>query len=73
MSSQTIYVSLLNEGTAVWKPVEAERSADGTFRIVSEMLADEEWAFKSGEKVTVRQHAFSDGETGLVADRRAAS
>jgi len=32
---------------------------------------DEEWALKPGELVVVRQHVFSDGIKGLVADRLA--
>jgi hypothetical protein len=35
------------------------------------MPDDEEWAFKPGELVVVRQHVFSDGKRGLVADRLA--
>jgi hypothetical protein len=71
MSPETIYVPLVNEGTTVWRPVEAEQSADGTFRILSEMPEDEEWGFRSGAKVVVREHVFSDGTRGLVADRQA--
>lgn len=71
MRSETIYIPLLGEGTPVWKPVVAERLLDGTFRILGEMPDDEEWAFKPGELVVVRQHVFSDGKSGLVADRLA--
>jgi|KBSMisStandDraft_5_1062788.scaffolds.fasta_scaffold1325115_1 hypothetical protein len=71
MLSETIHVPLLDEGTEVWRPVPAEPSLDGTFRILGEMPDDEEWAFKPGELVVVRQHVFSDGKRGLVADRLA--
>jgi hypothetical protein len=71
MHSETIYIPLLGEGTPVWKPVAAELLLDGTFRILGEMPDDEEWAFKPRELVVVRQHVFSDGKSGLVADRLA--
>ncbi len=69
MLSETIYVPLLNEGTPVWRPVAAERLRDGTFRILTEMPDDEEWAFKPGETVAVRMHTFSGGKIGLAAER----
>jgi hypothetical protein len=71
MSPETIYVALVNEGTTAWRPVEAEQSADGTFCILSETPEEEEWAFKSGQKVVVKHHVFADGTRGLVADREA--
>jgi hypothetical protein len=71
MQSETIHIPLLNEGTRVWRPVMAERSLDGTFRILGEMPDDEEWAFKPGDNVVVKQHAFPDGLSGLIADRLA--
>ena len=61
MMSETIHIRLLGEGTAVWRPVAAERLHDGTFRILGEMPEDEVWAFKPGEMVVTRQHVFSDG------------
>ena len=71
MPSETIHIPLLGEGTPVWRPVPAEQLLDGTFRILGEVPDDEEWAFKPGELVVVRQHVFSDGIKGLVADRLA--
>ena len=71
MSDQTIFVKLLNEGTTVFRPVAAERLTDGLFRIVGERPNDEEWAFGPGQKVAVKQHIFSDGTSGLIADREA--
>ena|ERR1035438_3290254 len=71
MPSETIHISLLGEGTAVFRPVAAERLHDGTFRILGEMPDDEEWAFKPGEIVHTRQHVFSDGMKGIVADQLA--
>lgn len=71
MPSETIYVRLLGEGTAVWRPVAAERLHDGTFCILGEMPDGERWAFKPGEMVVTRQHVFSDGLRGIVADQLA--
>jgi hypothetical protein len=71
MQSETIYIPLLNEGTRAWRPVVAQRSLDGTFRILGEMPDDEEWAYKPGDNVVVKQHVFSDGLSGLIADRLA--
>jgi len=69
MPLETIHIPLLGEGTAVWRPVAAERLPDGIFRILGEMPDDEEWTFKPGEMVVVRQHIFSDGMERMVADR----
>jgi hypothetical protein len=69
MHFETIYIPLVGEGTSVWRPAAAERLLDGTFRVLGKIPDDEEWAFKPGELVVVRQHVFSGGESGLVADR----
>jgi len=37
MPSETIHISLLGEGTPVWRPVPAEQLLDGTFRILGEV------------------------------------
>jgi len=71
MRSPTIHVPLLNEGTTVSRPVRAEQLSDGSFRILGPIPADEEWAFAPGDRVVVKPHLFSDGATGLVADRLA--
>jgi hypothetical protein len=71
MSVETIYVSLLDEGTDAFRPVVAERIKDGTFLIQGNIPSDERWAFRPGERVVVKPHVFSDGTTGLLADRRA--
>jgi hypothetical protein len=49
----TIYVELLDEGTKVWRPVKAERAAEGVYRIVSEDPDPEleHWQFPSGALV----------------------
>ncbi len=67
MPFETIYVPLLEEGTNVWRPVSAEPSLDGSFRIMGDMPEDEKWAYGPGQKVVVRQHRFADGRDALVA------
>jgi hypothetical protein len=63
----TIYMPLLNEGTATWRPVAAERLNEETFRVIGPMPDDEQWAFPPGSAVTVAPKVFSDGISGTVA------
>lgn len=65
----TIYVKLLDEGTLVWRPVNASKNSNGTYTIAdSEDVPDEEiWEFSPGQSVTCQHQTFSDGETKLVA------
>ena len=66
--SITIYVSLLDEGVDVWRPVSAEHIRDDVYRIVGEPPdpENEKWEFLSGELVRCRQQALSGGSS-LVA------
>ena len=68
MTRRTIYVALLDEGTDVWRPVEAEELRDGLFRIFSEnsMPDDERWEFPQGAIVRCERRRLSEG-TVLVA------
>jgi len=68
-ASETIYVALLDEGTAVWRPVEAARLPTGLYRIMSENQEPEieKWAFPSGAIVRCEERKFSGGVTALVA------
>jgi hypothetical protein len=65
---ETIYVSLLDEGTDVWRPVEAEHVSDNRYRIVSTNSDpdDEHWEFQTGEVVRCELRDLS-GEKCLVA------
>ena len=67
-----IYVYLLDEGTDVWAPVDAERVGDDLYRIVSENSDpdDECWEFTTGEVVRCIPRIFSGGAQGLVAVAR---
>jgi hypothetical protein len=62
-----IFVPLLNEGTNVWRPVEAEHLGDDRYRIIQEQPEDEEWLVASGQTVQCTPFRFSDGAEGLAA------
>ncbi|MBA4147934.1 MAG: hypothetical protein H0X66_07435 [Verrucomicrobia bacterium] len=65
--STTIYIELVDEGTQVWRPVEAEQVREGVFRIIGRQPEDEHWQFASGSFVRCRERTFSGGEHGFVA------
>ena len=58
-----IYVYLLDEGTDVWRPVEAIHLNDDIYQIVSEKLDPNElWAFKTGDTVRCELKALTDSK-----------
>ncbi|MBK6895420.1 MAG: hypothetical protein IPH06_02355 [Alphaproteobacteria bacterium] len=61
MSSLTIYVQMLNEGTPVYRPVSAEKLGDSRFRILSECDHDEVWQFETGSIVIGEPQELSTG------------
>jgi len=69
--TETIYVYLLDEGTDVWRPVEAERVSGSVFKIPSttQVPDDEEWMFKPGDVVLCELKKLADGKR-LVATRK---
>jgi len=67
----TVYVRLLNEGTDVWRPVEAARLSETTFRLSEDPAPDdEEWTFQPGD-IVVAEHRRGEREQPLVAVARA--
>ncbi len=66
-SMATIYMPLLNEGTDVWRPVEATQLAADRYRVEGRVPDDEEWAFAPGALVLCAWKTSSGGEMGLVA------
>jgi len=64
-----VYVALLGEGTAVWRPVQARSLGDGVYELLGAMDLGEEWEFKPGQSVFCEQHVFPSGQSGLVARR----
>ena len=62
-----IYVALLDEGTDVWRPVQARMVDAETYEIMEATPAAESWQFRAGARVRCRARTFSDGESHLVA------
>jgi len=64
-----IYVALLDEGTDVWRPVQAIPVSRDIYTIVSEHTdsAVERWQFQTGDVVRCEVKTFSGGSSGLVA------
>lgn len=62
----TIYMPLLNEGTDVWRPVEATHLRATTYRVEGEVPEGEEWMFAPGLLVRCEPKTLSSGEV-LVA------
>lgn len=62
--TETIYVALLDEGTEVWRPVQAVRRADDTYHITSKNDDPEleQWEFPSGSVVRCGTRRLSDGD-----------
>lgn len=67
-----IYIQLFDEGTTVWRPVNAEHVRVNIYRISTELdpkILDEVWEFRPGDVVFCDRHIFQDGSEGLVAVR----
>jgi hypothetical protein len=62
----TIYMPLLNEGTDVWRPVDATPLSADTYRVEGEMPNDEQWMFAPGTIVHCKRKMLTEGE-GLTA------
>jgi hypothetical protein len=63
----TIYVPLLNEGTDVWRPVEATHLSGDLYRVEGSVPDDEEWAFPPGAIVRCERTRIKEGESDLTA------
>lgn len=63
----TIYMPFLNEGTEVWRPVDATPLKGDTYKVEGQMDEDEVWAFVPGAFVRCEWKVFNGGEAGLVA------
>jgi len=60
---EVIYVRLLDEGTEVWRPVNAKQLAMDLYCIEEETVPSEEnWEFRPGTVVRVKLHAGRSGE-----------
>ena len=63
----TILMPLLNEGTTVFRPVEAHQLSGEIFLILGSVPEDEEWAFQPGTKVRCVTRKDGSGAMDLVA------
>ena len=66
----TVYVALLNEGTDVWRPVDAKHIEGDVYRIaeINSVPSDENWQFSPGDLVRCRERTFGDSGNQLVAE-----
>lgn len=63
-----VYVRLLDEGTDVWRPVEAERLGATTYRLSAQPRpADETWSFQPGDIVVVELQDAAEDHLMAVA------
>lgn len=63
----TIYMPLLNEGTDVWRPVEATHLSGDLYRVDGAKPEHEEWAFPTGRIVRCESTTFNEGLSRLTA------
>jgi hypothetical protein len=69
MTTTTVYVRLLDEGTDVFRPTEAEQRPDGTYKLLPTRdydPDDEHWEFLPGQVVRC-EHMHLHGGKRLVA------
>jgi len=66
-----IYVYLLDEGTDVWRPVDAIQVGDATYEIVGGNGDPEveHWEFATGDLVRCEQRALSGGMHMVAFER----
>lgn len=64
---EEIYVSLLNEGINVWRPVKAEMIGPDLFRLLGPMPESELWQFPPNTVVRCVEREFSDGTRAITA------
>ncbi|WP_193790684.1 DUF7336 domain-containing protein [Sphingomonas hengshuiensis] len=65
-----VLIPMEDEGTDVWRPVQAQLLADGRFEILGPMPSDEVWRYPPGTIVHCEVQQREDGD-GLVAVSRA--
>jgi len=70
---ETVHMPLLDEGTEVWRPVEAFRLAEGVYIILGAMPDDETWAFPPGSQVRCEPRRLHSEANRLAATALVAS
>jgi len=69
-SSIEIFVQLLDEGVAVWRPVSARLFDDLTFEILGIVPVGETWEFEPGMRVRCEERFFAGSANKMVAIQR---
>jgi hypothetical protein len=62
----TVYVALLDEGVAVWRPAAAEQVTSDLYRLLGSVPPSESWQFQPGAIVRCEVRTLSGGPV-LVA------
>jgi hypothetical protein len=67
-----IFVRLMGEQMEIWRPVEAVKIDQETYRIISPNPEPkvEKWQFNRDDMVSCQTKTFSDGTSGLIAVRK---
>ena len=64
----TVFVRLLDEGTDVWRPVDALRLGETTYRIAEQAVPeDEAWSFQPGDIVVAERRQGDTDDQPLIA------
>ncbi len=64
-----IYVKLIDEGTLVYRPVQALKIENDLFKIIQEQFEDEIWEFKYNDIVRCSEINLSDGPCIVALER----
>jgi len=64
----TVYVKLQNEGTDVWRPVDAELVGKNRYKVLSRPTDDENWPVTLGEVVECERRMPSGEDCLVVKD-----
>ena len=68
--TKIIYVRLLDEGSDVWRPVDAEEKSEGVYQLVgTHDNSDEKWEFETGSVVRVEKQILVGGVEGGTLER----
>lgn len=71
MTTETVYVELLDEGVTVWRPAEAEVLGHDRYRITAPADYNsvlETWAFAPGSVVRCEQLDLGDGPVPVAVE-----
>jgi hypothetical protein len=78
--TEELYVALLDEGIDVWRPTQAEKLPDGSYKLLPTPdydPEDEKWEFPPGSQVIAERKQLSSGNVLtavrlVTAERRTA-